>query len=62
MRAFAYNVNLRVADEGRADVTDSLRVHEIGVRRDGYTPDIDLGVVGRRQLGALPRLRRWTRS
>ena len=45
MRAFAYNVNLRVADEGRTDVADSLRVHEIGVRRDGYMPDIDLGVV-----------------
>ncbi len=44
-RAFAYNVMLRVAAEGRADVADSLRVHEIGVRRDGYTPDIDLGVV-----------------
>jgi ribonuclease BN (tRNA processing enzyme) len=43
-RAFAYNVNLRVANEGRADVTDSIRVHEIGVRRDGYTPDVDLGV------------------
>jgi ribonuclease BN (tRNA processing enzyme) len=45
LRAFAYNVKLRVADEGRNDVTDSLRVHEIGVRRDGYAPDIDLGVV-----------------
>ena len=45
VRAFAYNVTLRVADEGRNDVTDSLRVHEIGVRRTGYAPDIDLGVV-----------------
>ncbi len=46
MRAFAYNVNLRIADEGRSNVAESLRVHEIGVRRDGYTPDIDLGVIG----------------
>jgi ribonuclease BN (tRNA processing enzyme) len=44
-RAFAYNVNLRVADEGRTNVADSIRVHEIGVRRDGYMPDIDLGVM-----------------
>ena len=35
-RAFAYNINLRVADEGRDNVADSIRVHEIGVRRDGY--------------------------
>ena len=27
-RAFAYNINLRIADEGRADVTQSARVHE----------------------------------
>jgi ribonuclease BN (tRNA processing enzyme) len=35
-----------MADEGRPDVTTSIHVHEIGVCRDGYTPDIDLGVVG----------------
>jgi ribonuclease BN (tRNA processing enzyme) len=46
MRAFAYNINLRIADEGRVNVAESLRVHEIGVRRDGYTPDLDLGVAG----------------
>jgi len=46
LRAFAYNINLRVADEGRAPVTDALRIREIGVRRDGYVPDIDLGVAG----------------
>ena len=46
MRAFAYNLNLRVADEGRINVAESLRVHEVGVRRDGYTPDFDLGVDG----------------
>ena len=45
LRAFAYNMNLRVLDEGRKDVTQSVRVHEIGVRRDGFVPDIDLGVV-----------------
>jgi ribonuclease BN (tRNA processing enzyme) len=46
LRAFAYNINLRVADEGRAPVTDAVRVREMGVRRDGYVPDIDLGVTG----------------
>jgi ribonuclease BN (tRNA processing enzyme) len=46
MRAFAYNINLRVADEGRINVADSVRVHEVGVRRGDYAPDIDLGVVG----------------
>jgi ribonuclease BN (tRNA processing enzyme) len=46
LRAFAYNINLRVQDEGRAPVTDAVRVREMGVRRDGYVPDIDLGVSG----------------
>jgi ribonuclease BN (tRNA processing enzyme) len=46
LRAFAYNINLRVFDEGRAPVTDAFRVREMGVRRDGYVPDIDLGVAG----------------
>jgi ribonuclease BN (tRNA processing enzyme) len=46
LRAHAYNINLRIADEGRRTVTDSLRVHEIGVVRDGDTPDIDLGCAG----------------
>jgi len=45
VRAFAYNINLRIADEGRTPVTESVRVHEIGVRRDGIRPDIDLGGV-----------------
>jgi ribonuclease BN (tRNA processing enzyme) len=45
-RAFAYNINLRVADEGRANVAEAIRVHEIGVRREGYVPDIDLAVTG----------------
>lgn len=43
-RAFAYNLNVRVASEGRAPVTDNVHVHEIGVVRPGYDPDIDLGV------------------
>lgn len=46
LRAFAYNIDVRVADEGRNPVTDSVRVHEIGVRRDGFQPDVDLGCVG----------------
>jgi ribonuclease BN (tRNA processing enzyme) len=29
-RAFAYNINVRIADEGRSDVTQSVRVHEFG--------------------------------
>jgi ribonuclease BN (tRNA processing enzyme) len=46
LRAYAYNINLRIADEGRRSVTDSPRIHEIGVRREGFEPDIDLGFVG----------------
>jgi ribonuclease BN (tRNA processing enzyme) len=46
LRAYAYNINLRIADEGRRSITDSLTVHEIGVVRDGYAPEIDLGCVG----------------
>jgi ribonuclease BN (tRNA processing enzyme) len=46
LRAYAYNINLRIADEGRRSVTDSVRVHEIGAVRDGQAPDIDLGSVG----------------
>jgi ribonuclease BN (tRNA processing enzyme) len=44
-QAFAYNINLRMADEGRDNVADSICVREIGLRRDDYVPDIDLGVV-----------------
>jgi ribonuclease BN (tRNA processing enzyme) len=46
MQAFAYNINLRVADEGRINVAESVRVHEVGVRNGDYTPDVDLGVAG----------------
>ena len=52
LRAYAYNINLRIADEGRRDVADSVRVHEIGVRRDGVAPDIDLGGVADGRDGA----------
>jgi ribonuclease BN (tRNA processing enzyme) len=30
LRAFAYNLNVRMSDEGRSDVTQSVRVHEFG--------------------------------
>ncbi|MEY2445316.1 MAG: hypothetical protein QOE00_1896, partial [Ilumatobacteraceae bacterium] len=43
--AFAYNINVRIADEGRADLTAKVFVHELGVPHDAYRPDIDLGVV-----------------
>ncbi|MGH9287127.1 MAG: MBL fold metallo-hydrolase [Acidimicrobiales bacterium] len=52
LRAYAYNINLRIADEGRGSVSDSLRIHEIGVVRDGYAPDVDLGCVGDGSSGA----------
>ncbi len=44
-RAFAYNINVRMADEGRSGL-ENVHVHEIGVRHDSYVPDIDLGVPG----------------
>ena len=43
--AFAYNINVRIADEARSDLTANVFVHEIGVAHDDYRPDIDLGVV-----------------
>ena len=43
--AFAYNINVRIADEARSDLTANILVHEIGVAHDNYQPDIDLGVV-----------------
>ena len=43
--AFAYNINVRIADEARSDLTANVFVHEIGVAHNGYRPDIDLGVV-----------------
>jgi ribonuclease BN (tRNA processing enzyme) len=46
LSAFAFNINVRIADEGRPNFLDLLRVHEIGVTRDGYTPHVDLGVSG----------------
>ncbi len=42
--AFAYNINVRIADEGRSDLTANVFVHELGVAHDAYRPDIDLGV------------------
>ena len=44
LEAFAYNINVRIADEGRPDLTANVFVHEIGVAHDGYRPDIDLAV------------------
>jgi ribonuclease BN (tRNA processing enzyme) len=44
-RAFAYNINVRIADEDRHDLTANVLTHEIGVVRPGYSPDIDLGVI-----------------
>jgi ribonuclease BN (tRNA processing enzyme) len=43
--AFAYNINVRMADEGRSDLTANVFVHELGVAHDDYRPDIDLGVL-----------------
>ncbi|HEY0520304.1 MAG TPA: MBL fold metallo-hydrolase [Ilumatobacteraceae bacterium] len=43
--AFAYNINVRIADEARKDPTRNVVVHEVGVAHDEYRPDIDLGVL-----------------
>lgn len=42
--AFAYNINVRMADEARKDLTANVFVHEVGVAHDQYRPDIDLAV------------------
>ena len=42
--AFAYNINVRIADEARPDLTANVFVHEIGVSHGGYRPDIDLAI------------------
>jgi ribonuclease BN (tRNA processing enzyme) len=42
--AFAYNINVRIADEARKDLTANVFVHEVGVAHDLYRPDIDLAV------------------
>ncbi|MEY2400367.1 MAG: hypothetical protein QOJ08_478 [Ilumatobacteraceae bacterium] len=42
--AFAYNINVRIADEARKDLTANVFVHEVGVCHEGYRPDIDLHV------------------
>jgi ribonuclease BN (tRNA processing enzyme) len=44
LQAWAYNLNVRIADEGRPDFTKQLTVHEIGVHHGSYEPDIDIGV------------------
>ena len=62
LRAFAYNINVRVAGEGRSDVTERIRVHEIGVRRRSYRRRHRPRRVGRPQLAGSPPHRRWTRS
>ncbi len=47
LRAFAYNINVRIADEGRSNVTESIRIHElsdIGTDPVVIYPDDDRGV------------------
>jgi ribonuclease BN (tRNA processing enzyme) len=56
LRAYAYNVNLRIADEGRPSITEAVRVHEVGVARDGFAPDIDLGCAGASATAAAPEM------
>jgi ribonuclease BN (tRNA processing enzyme) len=53
LRANAYNINLRVADEGRTPVTESVRVHELDLGRGdiagrdpaSVAPDMDPVVI-----------------
>jgi ribonuclease BN (tRNA processing enzyme) len=54
--AFAYNINVRIADEARPDLTANVSVHEVGVAHEGYRPDIDLAVdaSGRSMTTAAP--------
>ena len=54
LHAHAYNINLRIADEGRHSITESVRVHEVGIARDGVAPDIDLGCAGASAAAAAP--------
>ncbi|HSB87157.1 MAG TPA: MBL fold metallo-hydrolase, partial [Ilumatobacteraceae bacterium] len=42
--AFAYNINVRIADEGRPALTENVVTHEIRVAHGQYVPDIDLGL------------------
>jgi ribonuclease BN (tRNA processing enzyme) len=56
LRAHAYNINLRIADEGRRNITEAVRVHEVGVARDGVAPDIDLGCAGASATAAAPEM------
>ena len=45
MRSFAYNINVRVLDEGRPPLPDSIRVREINVAgRDSEATDLILDV------------------
>jgi ribonuclease BN (tRNA processing enzyme) len=54
--AFAYNINVRMSDEGRGNPLEFLDVREIGVPTDGTAPDIDLGVLasGRSAVTSAP--------
>ena len=45
LAAYAYNINVRIAGEAKASLTENIIVREIGVVRDDHRPDIDLGVV-----------------
>jgi ribonuclease BN (tRNA processing enzyme) len=42
--AYAYNINVRMADEGRAGLVDNVHVHDVGVAHGSYLPDCDLAV------------------
>ena len=60
LRAFAYNINLRIADEGRIDVAESVRVHEIGVGATATRPT-STSAAATAAARRRPR-RRWSRS
>jgi ribonuclease BN (tRNA processing enzyme) len=65
-RAFAYNINERMADEGRHDVTACTKVHEIGVRRGGDVVSVacptSISGSWRAVRRRVPPRRRWIRS
>jgi ribonuclease BN (tRNA processing enzyme) len=53
-RAFAFNINARMADEGRPDLISRIRTHDIGYAGGQRRPAIDLRALGIDAHGATP--------
>ena len=62
LRAFAYNINLRIADEDRSNVVEAIRVVERSGSGARGTSPTSISAAAGTAARQPPRRRRWSRS